>query len=423
MYEFILKGILRDKSRSLFPLIIVSIGAMLTVFLYSFVKGSIGEMINTTARFETGHVKVTTYGYHRFVDQLPNDLALADADDLMAQLSRNYPALYWTPRIRFGGLLDVPDENGETRAQEAVYGIAANLNENSIEQEILRLSEFLIQGQIPTQPRDVLLTKTMADGLNVSLGDEITLIGTTARGSMAIYNFTITGLLNFGIPQLDRNTMIANIDGIRYALDMDGMSGEILGFKKNLHYDDAQMIALKNEFNEANYKGEDADPFMQSLSEQGAMAGTVQLANAIGGMLIGIFVFAMSIVLWNSGLMNGIRRYGEIGARLAMGESKANLYRSMILEAALIGLIGSVIGTILGVLLSYWFEYNGLDISEQIKNASTLMSGVVRAEVTPTSFYIGFFPGLFASVLGMIFAGIGIYKRQTSELFRELEMQ
>ena len=46
----------------------------------------------------------------------------------------------------------------------------------------------------------------------------------------------------------------------------------------------------------------------------------------------------------------------------------------------------------------------------------------VRARVTPRSYVIGFPPGLMASVLGTMFAGIGVYRRQTSQLFKELEV-
>ena len=41
----------------------------------------------------------------------------------------------------------------------------------------------------------------------------------------------------------------------------------------------------------------------------------------------------MSIVLWNAGLIGSLRRYGEIGVRLAFGEDKGRLYRAMIVES------------------------------------------------------------------------------------------
>ena len=63
-----------------------------------------------------------------------------------------------------------------------------------------------------------------------------------------------------------------------------------------------------------------------------------------------------------------------------------------------------------------------MDWGALMENSSMLLSSKQRALVTPACYYIGFLPGLFAPVLGTLFAGIGIYKRQTSQLFKELEV-
>ena len=137
--------------------------------------------------------------------------------------------------------------------------------------------------------------------------------------------------------------------------------------------------------------------------------------------IIAIFVMAMSLVLWNAGLLGGLRRYGEVGVRLAMGEPKGHVYRSLIWESILIGLVGSVIGLVLGLSLSFYLQEHGLDVSGYVKNASMLLPAVFRTEITPAAFYIGFIPGLFATVIGTSLAGLGIFKRRTAQLFKELE--
>jgi putative ABC transport system permease protein len=129
----------------------------------------------------------------------------------------------------------------------------------------------------------------------------------------------------------------------------------------------------------------------------------------------------MSIVLWNAGLMSGIRRYGEVGVRIALGESKGHVYRSMIYEAVYVGIIGSVIGTAIGLGIAYYFQEVGFDLSEMFKNSSMMVNDVIRARINFTSYYIGFIPGLFATILGTAIAGIGILRRQTATLFKELE--
>jgi len=124
------------------------------------------------------------------------------------------------------------------------------------------------------------------------------------------------------------------------------------------------------------------------------------------------------------GLMNGLRRYGEFGLRLAIGESKSQVYRTMIIEAILIGFMGTLVGTILGVTLTYYVQEFGIDYSEalnQISSSAIVMTNVFYAKVTPELYYIGFIPGVLATVLGTMLAGLAIYKREMSQLFKELE--
>jgi putative ABC transport system permease protein len=134
-----------------------------------------------------------------------------------------------------------------------------------------------------------------------------------------------------------------------------------------------------------------------------------------------IMIFAMGIVLWNTGLMGAIRRYGEMGLRLAVGESKGHVYRSLIIESLGVALMGTVIGTITGLGFSYWLQEVGFDIGSMMGDSQMLIPTIIRARITPTAFYIGFFPGVFATLLGAALSGLRIFKRDTASLFKELE--
>jgi putative ABC transport system permease protein len=50
-----------------------------------------------------------------------------------------------------------------------------------------------------------------------------------------------------------------------------------------------------------------------------------------------------------------------------------------------------------------------------------MMPSDIRARITPADYYLGFIPGLISTVIGTMLSGIGIYKRQTAKLFKELE--
>jgi putative ABC transport system permease protein len=116
MIKFLLKGLIRDKSRSRLPVIVVAIGVMLTVMLHAYIKGIMGDIVEMNAKFSNGHVKVMTKAYAENMTQVPNDLALLNSGELLKDLEKQFPDMEWAPRIQFGGLIDVPDEKGETKS-------------------------------------------------------------------------------------------------------------------------------------------------------------------------------------------------------------------------------------------------------------------------------------------------------------------
>lgn len=424
MIRFLIKGLLRDRSRSLFPVLMVSAGAFLTVFLYSFMKGTMDDLVNSNAKFDTGHVKIMTRAYEEMADQIPNDLALLGVNSLLEKLRSSERNMVWTPRIRFGGLLDIPDERGETRAQGPVMGLGVDLfSPESREINILNLESGLVRGRLPRKENEILISEEFAKKLRVEIGEVATLIGSTMNGAMAIHNFKVSGTVRFGITVMDKGAIIADIKDVQSALDMEDGAGEIVGYSENMLYDDDTMLALTHRFNDKFSRDDDEfSPLMLSLSQKSGLREYLDLVDVFGGIIVLIFVVVMSIVLWNSGLINGLRRYGEIGVRLAMGEPKGSLYRWMIYESIIIGFIGSILGTVLGLAISYYLQYTGIDFAAMMQKSTVLISNVMRARVTGWSYVIGFVPGLVASVVGTMFAGIGIYRRQTAELFKELEV-
>jgi putative ABC transport system permease protein len=160
---------------------------------------------------------------------------------------------------------------------------------------------------------------------------------------------------------------------------------------------------------------------MKSLSQQGSMGLYVSMAAYWSVYISLIFVLSMALVLWNAGLLGSLRRYGEFGVRLAMGEAKDHVYITLIYEAIAIGISGTIIGTAFGLLFAWLLQTYGINISGMMEGASLMMPSTIRARITAESYYLGFIPGLLSTVAGTMLAGIGIYRRQTSQLFKELE--
>ncbi len=427
MIRFLTKGLLRDRSRSLFPVVIITITVGIVIFTIGFMKGTMNSVFLDTAVIISGHEKVVTRAYKEESQMLPNDLALLDVDQIIKNLNKKYPTHFWSPRITFGGLLDIPDNNGETKDQGPVIAIGIDLLSNETRMpEIWGLEKYLVEGELPKNSKEVLISKKLANKLNITVGDTATYIGTTMHNAFTTYNFTIVGTFDLQKGQADSQMMLVDISGARKALDMENAASEILGFTHSLFYDDDKAVSLRSNYNENYSDSSDIfSPVMMALRDSSQQMGDmVEFVDAFLMIIGTIFLIIVMVVLWNMGLMNGLRRYGEIGLRLAMGESKGVVYRSMIVEAVIIGLTGTMIGTGLGLSIVYYVQENGIDYSEVVATMSTasmVMPNVFYAKITPDLYYIGFIPGLIATVLGTMLAGIAIYKREMAQLFKELE--
>jgi len=423
MIRFLFLGLLRDRHRSMFPVIVVALGVMLTVVLHAWLSGVIGDSIEFTARFSTGHVKIMTAAYAENINQLPNDLALMDATKLLDTVEKEFPEISWSERIYFAGIADVPDQTGETRAQGNAFGFGIDLlSGNNAEAARMNIPKAVRQGRMPQKKGEVLISESLSHKLKVKPNDTLSLISSTMYGEYSVYNFVISGTVEFGTASLDRGTIIADISDVRTALNMEDATGEIVGFFKSGYYSDDIAKKTVSQFNEKhNIKGDEFSPVMKSLREQNNMGVLVDYASRLFEAMIAVFLVAMSIVLWNAGLLGGLRRYGEFGMRLAIGEEKGHVYRTLIYESVLIGIIGTIAGTIAGLALAWYLETYGINFGAMMKNSTIMMPTVFKARITEQTWFIGFFPGIFSTMIGTMLSGIGIYKRKTAQLFKELE--
>ena len=304
-----------------------------------------------------------------------------------------------------------------------MVGTAADLfSPGSREPERLDLAKGLVRGRLPQKPGEILVSDELARKLGLEPGAKATLLSTSMNGAMGMANFIVAGTVRFGFQALDRMGLIVDLADAQSALDMADAAGEVLGFLEGTPYKQETVDVMAAAFNE-RYKNEADEfvPVMVTLRDQNALGSILDAYDSATGVILAIFIGAMSLVLWNAGLIGNLKRYGEIGVRLAIGESHGHVYRTMIAESLLVGVLGTFAGTAIGLALSYYLQVHGIDISSLVTNFAILFPTVLHSRVTPFAYVVGFVPGLLATFLGAVIAGRGIYKRRTSQLFKELE--
>jgi len=431
MIAFLFRGILRDKSRFLFPFSIVAIGVTLVITLVGFMEGVFMGMIDMTANLDAGHLRLVNKPFYDEEHLRPLDRSLAAQSETLNWLKKNSPEkTRWSPRIRWGALLDVPDKNGDTVSQTPIVGMALDLKDKkSLELKRLRLEESLIDGKIPERDKEMLMGDQLAKTLNIELNQAVTLLGQSFDGGLVMDNYRVVGLVKFGVSAMDKKMVLIDLADAQDSFYMEDMITDWLGFLP-AQYSLSDYEAIKKNMKQPLSKliemppkswAEDDQAILLTIRDQQNIGAIADKFNIIKGFVVGIFTFLMMLVLWNAGILNGIHRYGEMGLRLAFGESHWRVIFNTGIEGLFVGVLGTLAGCIFGGVFAWFLQEVGINMGDSFAQSGLMINDVVRARLTTGAFIQGVIPGVFASVAGNLIASIAIFKRTESNLFRELE--
>ena len=103
MIKFLAKGLIRDRSRSLFPVLIITLIVAIIIFTKGLMTGMINGMFVDSAVISTGHLKIMTSAYNEESQLLPNDLALLDTGQLIEELNSKHPDYFLDSTNHFCG--------------------------------------------------------------------------------------------------------------------------------------------------------------------------------------------------------------------------------------------------------------------------------------------------------------------------------
>ncbi|MBS7628855.1 FtsX-like permease family protein, partial [Candidatus Bathyarchaeota archaeon] len=101
-----------------------------------------------------------------------------------------------------------------------------------------------------------------------------------------------------------------------------------------------------------NYFGGNARVFSSTALLQTVQSITTQLTIFLGSVAV-VTLFVAAVGITNTMFVSVMERTREIGILKALGYSPKQILSLFLSEAALTGILGSIFGTMLGVVLSY----------------------------------------------------------------------
>ncbi len=381
------RNIWRQRTRTLISLASIALASMLLVFMLSLQLGSYAAMKENTLRLTDGFAQIQPPGY---ADDPDIATFIADAEALLPALEAVPGVSIAAPRAGTFVIL----ANGETSYGAAVQGIVPER-----EAQLSTLSDRIRQGR-PLQAGDddaIVLGLTLARNLGIGIGDRVTLLGSGADRSVAADSLQVVGLLETGMPQLDRLIARMPLTRFRETFAMPPGSANVIALGGASLSDVNGALPRLREIAEARGLA-----LRDWKALQPALHQAILLDFSTAMMIYVSLIVVVVFILINTIYMSVLERLREFSMMLAIGMRPEALARMMWLEILMLAGFGALLGIALGSALVLWFQYHGIPLPQD-------MNEIMNMFGLPTRIYprLSFTSALAAPSIIVIAVAIG----------------
>ncbi len=333
------KFLREGKAQSTLILVGIAVGVAVIVFLTALITGLQGNIINRTLGTQA-HIKVQpTEESNRILPPAPGvaQLVLENKRSQRLRSINNWQqvrdVLDTLPRVTaVSPLISGPAfaRRGAALQSVALVGIDAPRY-----LRIIPVEDDMVAGVFRIGAGDTVIGKQLASDLGMRVGDKLRLDGGQGRESVV----NVAGIFELGVRELDARYVYLDMKQAQSLLNLPGAATII-----DVTVDDifeAQTIARRI----ARLTGLKAESWMDT---------NAQLMNALRSQslstqMISVFV-ALSVALGIASVLSVsvVQRTREIGILRAMGTTRQQMLGVFLVQGALFGLAGSVLGAAAG---------------------------------------------------------------------------
>ena len=338
------RNLWRYKRRTWLTATAMIFSNVLLVFMISLQFGSYDMMINNTLQAFSGNLQIQAEGYHDTPKMRTSVPAVTEKARAVRQALPGAQVA-----ARAAGFALASSEQRSFGIQ--VVGVQADHEPRvSTLPGLVRAGRFLDEANAA----EIVIGSTMARNLRVSVGDEITLLGSGRDGSFAAGVVTVAGIFDSGMPDLDRGLAEVPLAYFQETFSMGDHGHSVVVALDELDQTAAAVDTVKNLLA--------PDPDLVVLDWNALNPGLRQAIQA--DLSSGWFMYAVLIILvafsvLNTQLMSVLERTREFGVITALGVKPRRLAALVMLETFLMALLGLLIGLFLGWLVTLYFNTAG----------------------------------------------------------------
>ena len=335
-------------------LIIVGVAAGVAVIAYISALIS-GLQSNTLAKTLGAQAHITLRAPDDLVipaaPVLPGTAALTETQPLAQRLRSvaNWqalvPLLERLPEV--AGVSPMVSGSGLALRGEASQAIALMGVDLDRYNRVVGLRSKVVSGTARLSPGEAIVGRELASDLGVRVGDRLT-VQTSGAGGTVSDSVRVTALVDLGVKDLNRRTVIVPLRAAQSLLALPGGASQLDLTLKDVWVAQTLARALQMQF---PYK-------IESWQESNAQLVSALNAQSIStsiirGVVLAVVVLGIASVL----VVSVVQKGREIGILRAMGATRGQVLRVFLVQGAVVGALGSVLGLLLAVGLIWVFTH------------------------------------------------------------------
>ena len=382
LVKLALRNVLRNGRRSAITLLVIVFGAVGLILFGGYKARTFWGLRESTIRGRIGHLQVYKLGALKAESQKPLQYGLDDVNSIRKQIERDPRVKMTAAQISLMGLIS----NGEK--SETFLATAVEPHKD----RMMNNQRITAGKDVPdNEPDAVIVGRGLAQSLHVKPGDYLTIMTTTATGSLNAMDVRVAGIFTIGVKEYDDRAIKMPIAGAQQLLQTNKVE-KLLVFLNNTDDTAAVHQALQARIGGIEMKEwSELAPFYHQV---------VALYNGIFGFL-GIVVFAIVVFsVANTILMSVFERTREIGTLMAIGTTRGRLRSMFVAEGVAIGVIGGILGLSIGSLLAWLINHGNVMLPPPPGYTSGYrLQILMQPAVLITAFLVSFVTATISSIV------------------------
>ncbi len=226
---------------------------------------------------------------------------------------------------------------------------------------VSEIAEKMVQGSLSDlQPGsfNIVLGKDLALWLGVQVGDRIVVttdFQITPMGAVPqLKRFTVSGIFEAGYQDFDRRLAVVNLQDAQRVMRM----GEgVTGVRLKLHDMDRAFEVARDLAQELAAKQHGYFRVSDWSMENANMFRALKLEKTMIGILLSLIILMGAFSLLNSQVMLVTDKHADIAILRTLGLTPRGVMQVFMVQGTLIGVIGTLLGVVCGLLLTFNLEH------------------------------------------------------------------